>query len=992
MIEKLYKELNNNKNNNLIDIYLRIQKYYQDKYGDNTVVFIEIGSFFEVYQDNYLGKAKEISDILNIQLTRKNKSLIEISKKNPYMAGIPSSNIDKYLNILTKTNQWNIVLINQKKEADGKVVRYFDKIISPGINNDFINNPDSNYLVSLYIEETNDGIFLGGIASMDVTTGKSYLKNILGTKTDKEYILDEMNSFLSTIATNEVIIKFCDVKDTNYITNKLNIDNKKYLIITNSTHKIGYINKLFLNIFEIDSFLSPIEELNLEREPYALEALVNICEFIIEHDVSLAKKLKKPIFIQNKEFVELGNNALIQLNVINADTNKSVFNIIDNTSTSIGRRHLKMLLTNPILDKKEIEKRQFIIKLFSDNFQHFEYIKKELYNMYDIERLLRKIVINSIQPYELSYLYESLLNIDNLLKYTEEKFLNFNQIYTKYSINKILKSITNLLEELKLHFDFEEIYKYNKNNITDNFLNPKKYNKVVEFSDNILKINDKLKKEIELIYNISKKQIKIEDIKINFTDTEGYYLEVSRKKYDNYLKSNLSDNYHTKVLKGNVKISNKNINRYSDEKISINTKLILLNKYYFSNYISDFNKNNILLLENAIEIISDIDVFQSSALLILKHKYVIPNIIESKKAFVEFEGLRHAIIETIEDNGIYIPNNLSLGEKTLSKCNDNILNDNKNNTNGVLLYGINSSGKSSFNKSIGIAVVLAQAGFPVPANKFNLSLFNQIYTRITGNDDIYKGLSTFAVEMKELKNILNRSNNKCLILGDEISHGTETISGLSIVASAIKILSQKNSIFLFSTHLHQLVDMEIIKTIDNLKHLHLSVHYDKTSGDLIYDRKLKLGNGSSIYGLEFAKSINMGEDFLKLADKIRRELTDELSTVERIVKNKNKKRKYNNEVVFENCSMCDKNVEDIHHINEQQNADEYGMIEHFHKDNIDNLLPLCKKHHKIIHKLKEADMLQIKYLSTNNGKKLFIPDNIFDLLMIDENKKDIISF
>jgi DNA mismatch repair protein MutS len=992
MIDKLYEELNSNTNNNLIDIYLRIQEYYQNKYGDKTVVFIEIGSFFEIYQDNFIGKAKEVSDILNIQLTRKNKSLQEISKKNPYMAGIPNSNIDKYVNILMKTNEWNIVLINQKKEANGIVTRYFDKIISPGINNNFINSSFSNYLISLYIEENAEGVLLAGIASTDVTTGKSLIKNIVGHKTDKELALDEINSFLSSINTNEIIIEFRDVKDIEYVKNKLKIENTKYLVITKNNHKIKYINKLFSNIFEINSFLTPIEELDLERETFALQALVNICEFIIEHDINLAKKLKKPIIIKANDFLELGNNALEQLNIINANDNKSVFNVIDNTSTSVGKRELKYMLTNPIIDKDEINNRHILSKLFVKNFDKLDYISQELYHMYDMERLLRKISINTIHPYEISYLYNSVLNSSNLIKHIIEEFQGFEKVYKGEDLSAMLISIKTFLEDLEYNFDFEEIYKYNRNNITGNFLNNNKFiqvNKLIEDSDNI---NLLLKIEIEKINTLSDGQIKFTDIKIKFTDMEGYYLEVSRKKFDTFLKSKISDKYNVKILKGNVKIFNIDIDKCSDKKISINNKIIMLNKTKFEDFIVNFDKKYIELIEKISIFVANIDVYKSCAMLIVKNKYIIPDILESKNSFLEFEGIRHSIIETIEDNGLYIPNNLSLGDKSLSELNNHVLSDNKEETNGVLLYGINSSGKSSLNKSIGICVILAQAGLPVPADNFRISLFNQLYTRITGNDDIYKGLSTFAVEMKELKNILNRSNDKCLILGDEISHGTETISGLSIVASAIKILSNKNSIFMFSTHLHQLVKLKVIESIPNLKHLHLSVHYDDNTDTLIYDRTLKMGSGSNKYGLEFAKSINMDKEFLNLADKIRREITDELDSIEILVKNKTRKQKYNKEVIFDECSFCSKEADDIHHINEQQYADKHGMIDHFHKNNSSNLLPLCKKHHKLIHKLDKADIQEIKYLQTNTGIKLFVPQNIYSDINIEENKKDIISF
>jgi DNA mismatch repair protein MutS len=192
--------------------------------------------------------------------------------------------------------------------------------------------------------------------------------------------------------------------------------------------------------------------------------------------------------------------------------------------------------------------------------------------------------------------------------------------------------------------------------------------------------------------------------------------------------------------------------------------------------------------------------------------------------------------------------------------------------NGVLLYGINSSGKSSLLKSIGISVCLAQGGFYVPASSMRFAIFDCIFTRISGSDDIGKGLSSFAVEMIQLQNILRYSTNRSLILGDEIGHGTETISAVSILASATLKLASLNPIFIFATHLHQLSTLEQIKKLKNVISLHLEIFYDKQNDKLIFDRKLKYGSGSSIYGLEFATSLRMNKEFLQLANTIRNNL------------------------------------------------------------------------------------------------------------------------
>jgi len=238
-------------------------------------------------------------------------------------------------------------------------------------------------------------------------------------------------------------------------------------------------------------------------------------------------------------------------------------------------------------------------------------------------------------------------------------------------------------------------------------------------------------------------------------------------------------------------------------------------------------------------------------------------------------------------------------------------------------------------KSVGIAVIMAQSGLFVSAASMRFSLIDKLFTRIISKDNLYKGLSTFAIEMLELKNIFNRATKNSLILGDEISHGTETTSALAIVASAIKRLHSFGSYFIFATHLHQLTELKIIKDLENLIFLHLSVSYDEENDRLIYNRKFEIGSGDTLYGLEFAKALHLDKEFLDDAYKIRKELTGEL-------------------------------IEDVHHIKPKADA-KGGFIEHFKTNHKYNLIPLCKKHHDMVH---SGKLIISGFVMSENGLKL----------------------
>ena len=222
---------------------------------------------------------------------------------------------------------------------------------------------------------------------------------------------------------------------------------------------------------------------------------------------------------------------------------------------------------------------------------------------------------------------------------------------------------------------------------------------------------------------------------------------------------------------------------------SKNDVITALELYYYK-FIENFMSYNINCL---ITFITELDILQCKCFLANEYNYQKPIISESNKSFINFKGLRHALIEHINTREIYVTNSLNLSDET----------------NGILLYGTNAVGKTSFIKAIGIATIMAQAGLYVPATEFIFYPYNTIFTRILGHDNIFKGLSTFAVEMIELRTILQLADTNSLILGDELCSGTESDSALSIFVTGLEELHKRESTFLFATHFHEIVNYDI---------------------------------------------------------------------------------------------------------------------------------------------------------------------------------------
>ena len=265
---------------------------------------------------------------------------------------------------------------------------------------------------------------------------------------------------------------------------------------------------------------------------------------------------------------------------------------------------------------------------------------------------------------------------------------------------------------------------------------------------------------------------------------------------------------------------------------------------------------------------------------------------------------------------------------------------------------------------------MAQCGLYVPSENFEYNIFSSIYTRISGNDNLFRGQSSFIVEMNELRSILKRCNQSSLVIGDEICRGTEHLSGTAIVGATIMRLIENNVKFLFATHLHDLPNLSSIKKLNNVKFYHLSV--EKKGGELIFNRHLKEGTGEQVYGITIANYILDDPEFIKKAVELKNDLMQKNNLSYKLVNDK--KSLYNNDMYIDKCTVCGSNNKlETHHIVFQKEYKEtpYGEINnkkfHLVKNHKSNLVVLCQKCHDDLHNNK----IQINSLvQTSNGVQI----------------------
>ena len=941
----------------IIDDYFDYQQKYAAKYGKQTLVLIQIGHFFEAYGvDNADEKINHqnhyhLSDLLNIQLTRKNKSILENSRSNPLMIGVNLISKDKYIDLLLKNN-YTIVLIEQVSEPP-EPERKVTGIYSPGTNINYINKTLNNYCVSLVHDDDNIGI-----SCIDISTGQSQIFEEFRKYDDKKLALDKAYRYIQSWNPKEIIVVS---ESYDRLVEYLEIQNRVIHKHDLKQHfyKLDYQRQFLSKVFQNDTMLSIHEYLDIEKMTLGTLSFMALLDFTYQHNETLINNIEKPVILNDLEQLVLANNSINQLNIVNTSTqhfkNDSVYDIINFCKTSIGKRYLYEKLVNPICNVKELEKRYDTIDCFRNDSFLLENTRSLLAPMLDIERLHRKILVNYIQPVDFVGLQLTYDNLAEILK----MFRSFNL----YPNQKIVDIFNTYRDHLTQTINFDVIGKYNLDKINENIFNKGVYLELDQIQES-LDENMLIMKQLALTLSDKIETGSKTMVKLDYNERDGHFLcltykrsEILKKAFRNIGVKNkmtitksfsvyVGDLEIKKINASQARIAGNKVRNVSETIRTLHLKLQEKCKHYFIEFLKEIGIKYLLEIKPLIEFVGNVDTYQSVAKASLVNGYIRPKL-KGDGNVLTIKGIRHPIIERLQNDASYVINDLEFDE-TLK---------------GMLLYGTNASGKSSLMKALGINVILAQAGFFVAASSMEFKPFSCLFTRINNNDNLFRGESSFAVEMSELRGILKRCSSNSLILGDELCSGTESISALSIFAASVKKLSNVGSTFIFATHLHELTKMDFIKHLDNVKSFHLKVVFDEITGKLIYDRKLSPGSGNAIYGLEVCKSMDMDAEFLEDANTIRKNLMNIKSSILEYSPSR-----YNVKVNVDKCGVCGKDAEDVHHIKYQCTADENDVIEgHIQKNSKNNLVPICKKCHDDTH----HNMLDINgYVQTSTGTKL----------------------
>ena len=786
-----------------------MMKHYvelKDKYKD-VILFYRLGDFYEMFFED----AELVSHELELTLTGRNAGLDE---RVP-MCGVPHHSCDIYIDKLVKKG-YKVAICEQledPKNAKGIVKRDVTEIISSGtiINSNSLDEKENNYIGSIYDYE-----YCYCIVYTDITTGELYSEIIIH---DTNKLINEILSF----GLKEVIVN--SLVNSSII--KL-LNNQYRLTVTVSD-----------NILDNDDYKNAYDNISDLRYITAIKHLLYY--LVIDQKRSLSH-IQKVIVNEDDDFLRMDIHTKRNLELLESlrlqERNYSLLWLMDNTKTAMGSRKLRQWIESPLKDKSRIEKRYDIVSKLIEEFILCEDLRRNLYEVYDLERLSGRVALGNANGRDLLQLKNS-LKVLPILKDMFEKINFYYDIDTMESLYTLLDN---------------SIYEEPPISIKEGYLIKKGYSKEL---DELKDLRSGGKDFISKFEIEERERTGIKNLKVGFNKVFGYYIEVSKGQL-NLVTDDLG--YIRKQTLANCERFITNVLKEKEDLVlSAEEKIINLEYEIFID-IRDKVKKYIPKLQMVAKAISEVDVLQSFALISEKYNYVRPTLTLDHS--LKLINSRHPVVEKVIHDE-YVSNDIVMD----------------NGVSTLLITGPNMAGKSTYMRQLAIIVIMAQVGCFVPASEAKLPIFDQIFTRIGASDDLVSGESTFMVEMIEAANAIKNATKNSLILFDELGRGTATYDGMSLAQAILEYVHDMIGCkTLFSTHYHELTDLD--RKLKHLKNKHVSVTED--NDEVIFLHKVIDGSVDKSYGINVAKLAGLPTEVITRA-------SDILTTYENKDNNTNRK-------------------------------------------------------------------------------------------------------
>jgi len=776
-----------------------MKQFHQAKkiYPD-CIIFFRLGDFYEMFEDD----AIIASQILGLQLTSRNKN-----SKNPIpLCGIPHHSYAPYLKKLIDAGKKVAICeqLEDPKDAIGIVKRGVVKVITAATNIDNIDamSYDNNFLVALSYQE--DKYF---VAIADISTGELYLKSI-----NKDILIDSLN----LLDPKEILVDLA-----------LELDGFNIQLRPVSINQ-SRIKDTILKHFDLQSL-----DKSFPDDEFFFTPIYMILQYI--DDLIIRTKLSLPILLSDDDNLIIDSIAVKTLELIpdKSKSNRSLFDILNKCSTSMGSRYLKFAILNPSRNVDIINNRYSLIERFIETYDLTETIQALLKNSIDLFRVSTRIFTGSVSP-------KDLIGLKSLLQKIPEIQATLLDIVPSTYIDINLQPIDDLAKLID-----DAINDNSSNKVGDGSVIKYGFNNLL---DEIADLKKNVDKELLAIEQKEKKASGIGQLKIGYNKVFGYYFEVSKSNMNRvpaYFERKQTLVNAERFFTTELKVLENSI-------LSAEERVAELEKKIFAD-IRDYAKSKIVQIRELADNISRLDFLISLSTVAKENNYCKPIIHDGYD--IHISDARHPIVEQ-ELTSSFIPNDFIISESNRL----------------MIITGPNMSGKSTYLRSIAVISIMAHIGSYVPASYCKIATIDRIFTRIGASDNISKGESTFMVEMLESANIIRNATDRSLIILDEVGRGTSTYDGISLAtAIADYLLNRVRAKTLFATHYHELAS--ISDRSDGAESYRVDVK--EWNDEVVFLHKVVKGTSDKSYGIYVAKLATLPDEIISTANKILKKLETE---------------------------------------------------------------------------------------------------------------------
>ena len=870
----------------MLSLYQTLYTKYRPIYGPKTCVFLQVGSFYELYdsvdpQGDTLTPIRKAAELMNIALSEDTKGEETFLK-----AGVPDYKLHKFSQVLTQ-HGWTVVVVDQVRDGAGNIIeRVPVRILSPGTHSETATR-DRMSVAGIYIAGNTYGMSVVDIPTGDVfslcTTSASEILHMVQVYNVKEIIVKQDVLTHDEASIRSLFSLHCTIH--------VSRDPVKREL-SSELYREEYLQSAFR-----PSLLPICQALGLPfpRQPVLETALCTLLQFIKDHFPSQQIQILKHTLHTPEEYLRVNNNVLEQVNYITyKEGQESVMDILEKTRSAIGSRALRERMLRPITSAEVLEKRwgdiEWATRIRSEPAHSVlrTTLDRDLKGIYDLPRLHTRISACTLSAADTLQLFQSYAHVECLLKDLDD-----SPIRCPSGIAKEIRSFRAAFER---SFDEEKATRRENGAFVGYLTSAASFNtaNIEQQIQNTISIWEKTWASFCTSIQVSPAGCELQrksDGELQFECPRSIAKTVTREK------AGIKDLECILKKSGPFIVTCPALDTCITKVHDLARRLEISLKEDLQKVCDSLWIQLMPFHQEWIEWIGNIDCTLTLASVAVENVWVRPTL----SSALAITGMRHPLIESRNTRIAYVKHDVSLGSSSLEKK-----------ANGWLLYGVNASGKSSLMKAVGICVLLAQAGSFVPADSMQLRPYTSLHSRIWSHDNLWAGLSSFAVEIGELRDILEGADDRSLVLGDEVCSGTESISATSLVAATLEHLDERGAHFLFATHLHDLLKVKGCIQRPGIAIFHLRV-IRTLEGKLIYDRTLQPGSGSSTYGLEVAKAMGLPFSFIERAHSIRGEIGGEQTL----------QSSWNAQVFRQKCEVCgETNASqlEVHHIEHREDG------------------------------------------------------------------------